>query len=596
MNSDTDLFEPRISIIIPVYNGANFLREAIDSALAQTYTNIEIIVVDDGSTDDGATRSIAQSYGPKISYIWQENGGCGAALNTGIAAMRGQYFSWLSHDDLYTPDKLSRQVEILRGLIEKNTIIYGNYDLIDGNSKCFFSMRLEALGTPEQLDIPLYPLTRGLIHGCALLIPRVLFERYGTFDAALKTTQDYDLWFRLFRHAPIKFDPHTFVLSRVHDEQNSRTQPAMKAEGDALWTRFVEEVTPAEAVAMHGSHHRYLINTADFLQQTPYRDVAPIARAKARAALTETLVTAVIPFRDRIAWTVEALQSARTQTHKALEIILVDDGSNDDVGPLVNIVEADERVRYVRLDWQGASAARNAGVRLATGKYIAFLDSDDRWRADKIESQLHYMEETGVAFSHTSYDRVDDRTGETTEIFTDYFKGPVYPGIISFCPVATPTVMVRADVMRDNLFPDNIHIGEDIISWISIAHDHEFGALKAPLTTVRISAGTTSVSTAKSQRGILNILSSVVGHSLHGDNHTEILSLIDLVRRYELERKPTADNAPVAIASPQSAKAHLLDKAWIGWQLALRGLDSLRTIGFKATWQRVRYWQRARGR
>ncbi|HWK66429.1 MAG TPA: glycosyltransferase [Rhizobiaceae bacterium] len=594
MNSEIDLFEPTISIIIPVYNGANYLREAIDSALAQTYAKVEIIVVDDGSTDNGATRKIAESFGSKITYIRQENGGCGAALNTGISAMTGQYFSWLSHDDLYTPEKLSRQVEILRGLPDKNTIIYGNYDLIDSGSKRFFSMRLEALGTPEQLDIPLYPLTRGIIHGCVLLIPRVLFERYGTFNPALKTTQDYDLWFRLFRHAPIKFDPHTFVLSRVHDEQSSRTQSAMKTEGDALWTRFVEEVTPAEAAAMHGSHHRFLINTANFLEQTPYRDVAAVARAKARSALSETKVTAVIPFKDRVGWTIEALQSARAQTHGTLEIILVDDGSEEDIGPLTRIAEADERIRYIRQDWQGTSAARNAGIRLATGEYIAFLDSDDRWSAEKIESQLHYMAEADLAFSHTGYFRFDERTGETAEIVTDYFKGSVYPRIISFCPIAAPTVMVRTDVMRANLFPDNIHIGEDIISWISIARDHEFGALKAPLTIVRISPGTTSVSTAKSQRGILNILSAVVGHSLHGDHHTEILALIDLVRRYELEREIPPAESPVDLSPPYSAKAGLADRARISWQLTMRGLDSLRRFGFNATWKRVKYWRKAR--
>jgi len=594
MNSETDLFEPTISIIIPVFNGANYLREAIESALAQTYSKVEIIVVDDGSADNGATRRIAESFGSKTTYIRQENGGCGAALNTGISAMTGQYFSWLSHDDIYTPDKLSRQVEILRGIADKNTIIYGNYDLIDSESKRFFSMRLEALGTAEQLDMPLYPLTRGIIHGCVLLIPRALFEKYGKFNPALKTTQDYDLWFRLFRHARIKFDPYTFVLSRVHDEQSSRTISATKAEGDSLWTRFVEDVTPAEAAAMHGSHHRYLINTANFLEQTPYRDVAPIARAKARSVLSETRVTAVIPFKDRVDWTVEALQSARAQTHKALEIILIDDGSEDDIGPIANILKEDQRIRYVRQRWQGTSAARNAGIRLATGEYIAFLDSDDRWSAEKIESQLHYMEEAGLAFSHTGYARLDEGTGETTEIVTDYFTGSVYPRIISFCPIAAPTVMVRTDVMRDNLFPNNVHIGEDIISWISVARDHELGALKAPLTTVRISAGTTSVSSAKSQRGILNVLSSVVDHPLHCDHHAEILALIDLVRRYELERERSAAKSPASLPRPNHGKIGLTDRTRLGWQLATRGLDSLRQFGFKATWNRVKYWRKAR--
>lgn len=594
MSSDPSCFQPKVSIVIPVYNGANYLQQAIESALAQTYGNFEVIVVDDGSTDAGATREIAQSYGPRISYIWQENGGCGAALNTGIAAMSGEYFSWLSHDDLYVPEKLARQIEVLAGLPDKNTIVYGNYDLIDTKSTQFHSMHLETLGTPGQLDMPLYPLTRGIIHGCVLLIPKRLFDQHGMFDPALKTTQDYDLWFRLFRHAPIKFDPHIYVHSRVHDEQSTRTQSALKIEGDALWTRFVEDVTPQEAAEMHGSHHRYLIKTAEFLEQTPYRDVAPIARAKASTILPATLVSVVIPFRDRMEWTIEALESARAQTHKELEIILVDDGSEQDVSALVAIAAADDRIRYVRQEWQGSSAARNTGVNLASGKYIAFLDSDDSWKSDKIERQLRYMEDAGLVFSHTGYTRIDERTGETTEVVADHFAGGVYPQVISFCPIATPTVMVRADIMRANPFPDNIAVGEDIVAWISIAREHELGAMREALTRVRISNGTTSVSIEKSQRGILNILSWVVGHPAHGHNHPQILTLIDLVRRYELERERPVLALSDPDAFPSTRETSRFVRVRVGWQLAGRGFDSLRRFGIKATWQRVRYWQRAR--
>ena len=92
---------PLISIVIPVYNGSNYLREAIDSALRQTYKNIEVLVINDGSNDNGATARIAKSYGKKIRYFEKPNGGVATALNMGIQKMRGEYFSWLSHDDLY---------------------------------------------------------------------------------------------------------------------------------------------------------------------------------------------------------------------------------------------------------------------------------------------------------------------------------------------------------------------------------------------------------------------------------------------------------------------------------------------------------------
>ena len=87
-NKNRSVFHPLVSIVIPVYNGANYMREAIDSALAQTYKNIEVIVVNDGSTDN--TDEIAKSYGDKIRYFKKENGGVATALNLGIREMRGE--------------------------------------------------------------------------------------------------------------------------------------------------------------------------------------------------------------------------------------------------------------------------------------------------------------------------------------------------------------------------------------------------------------------------------------------------------------------------------------------------------------------------
>ena len=102
-------FQPLVSIVIPVYNGSNYMREAVDSALAQTYEHLEVIVVNDGSTDD--TEQIALSYGERIRYFRKENGGVSSALNLGISKMKGAYFSWLSHDDIYSPTKVSDAIK-----------------------------------------------------------------------------------------------------------------------------------------------------------------------------------------------------------------------------------------------------------------------------------------------------------------------------------------------------------------------------------------------------------------------------------------------------------------------------------------------------
>lgn len=139
------MYQPVVSIIIPVYNGSNYLAEAIESALAQTYRPLEIIVVNDGSRDDGASERVAKSYGDKIRYFPKNNGGVSSALNVGIKNMQGEWFSWLSHDDLYYPDKIKRQIQEInerlnRKAVQKpdDLVLYTAGELVDKDGKLLY--------------------------------------------------------------------------------------------------------------------------------------------------------------------------------------------------------------------------------------------------------------------------------------------------------------------------------------------------------------------------------------------------------------------------------------------------------------------------
>ena len=142
------MYNPKISIIIPAYNASNYLADAIDSAITQTYSNIEVIVVNDGSNDNGATRTVALSYGDKIRYFEKENGGSSSALNMGISNMTGEWFSWLSHDDQYFPEKINKQVEYMNELRIESSLLYKHiffsaHELIDENGKRIRSCNLK---------------------------------------------------------------------------------------------------------------------------------------------------------------------------------------------------------------------------------------------------------------------------------------------------------------------------------------------------------------------------------------------------------------------------------------------------------------------
>lgn len=219
---------PKVSIIIPVYNGANYMREAIDSALAQTYKNIEIIVVNDGSNDNGATNEIAESYGDKIRYFSKENGGSSSALNCGIINMTGDYFAWLSHDDVYEPERIEKSVKRLTDDYKRVVVCMGNLIDANGNPIVYAKKRLNGLYTNKEM-IKAFSNNHG-INGCAVLISKKLIDEVGFFDESLVYVNDYDYWYRLcFAGADFDVFDKRLVKIRLHNAQVTITKAHLLA-------------------------------------------------------------------------------------------------------------------------------------------------------------------------------------------------------------------------------------------------------------------------------------------------------------------------------------------------------------------------------
>ncbi len=236
MNSEL----PKVSIVIPVFNGADYVKEAIDSALDQTYSNIEVIVVNDGSEDHGKTEKIALSYGNKIRYFYKKNGGVASALNRGLKEMKGDYFSWLSHDDVYLPHKIEEQIKLMQSSESKDIVIYSDSQLIDANSKPYYDVHLEKIH-PNKLTSAL--LLNRFINGCSLLIPKKCFSNGMRFDKKLKTTQDYDLWFKMIDQYNFVHLDKILIQSRQHPEQGTRTLRGIhKKECSALFSDNIDRL------------------------------------------------------------------------------------------------------------------------------------------------------------------------------------------------------------------------------------------------------------------------------------------------------------------------------------------------------------------
>jgi glycosyltransferase involved in cell wall biosynthesis len=227
-------FPPKVSIVIPVYNGANYLHEAIDSALAQTYPDIEIIVVNDGSSDSGETERIAKSYGESIRYFSKKNGGVASALNLGIREMKGEYFAWLSHDDVFLPEKIARQIEFLKQNPDF-TACYTDYLQIDAKGN-----KLREITTPW---LPKKKALKALfgrqyINGSTMVVRRDCFDQVGMFAEHLRYTQDMEMWFRLLRCFELGRVPCPLVCWRYHPGQGSRESEPHRQEAQEVLERL----------------------------------------------------------------------------------------------------------------------------------------------------------------------------------------------------------------------------------------------------------------------------------------------------------------------------------------------------------------------
>lgn len=193
---------PLISVIIPTYNRENHICDAINSVLAQSYTNIEIIIVDDGSTDN--TQQILQQYANRISYLYKENGGVSSARNLGLKQANGELIAFLDSDDIWINNKLSMQHKLL--------LEHPNADYVMGQLESLFLTELSR-NDIRNSSTPRFTVSSG----CALF-RRHCFEQVGLFNESLQIYEDMD-WFYRAHEASLQIISHNHVvqLNKRHD-------------------------------------------------------------------------------------------------------------------------------------------------------------------------------------------------------------------------------------------------------------------------------------------------------------------------------------------------------------------------------------------
>lgn len=189
---------PRVSVLIPTFNCGRFLGEALDSVLAQTYKDYEIVIVDDGSTDD--TKNVVDRYGSRVIYTYQPNGGLSSARNVTIAKSNGELIAYLDADDLWRQDKLEKQVAFLDAH-EECGMVHSEVTVINDDDKVIYSRFNEETGRP----VPEGHCMLDLLRRNHIQVPTVLERRScltvaGSFDEGLLVAQDYYHWIMMVIH------------------------------------------------------------------------------------------------------------------------------------------------------------------------------------------------------------------------------------------------------------------------------------------------------------------------------------------------------------------------------------------------------------
>lgn len=216
----------------------------------------------------------------------------------------------------------------------------------------------------------------------------------------------------------------------------------------------------------------------------------------------EVKVSVVVPTYNRADLILQTLQSVLAQTFTDYEIIVIDDGSTDNTAEILRELIETGKIQYVWQENQGESAARNQGLRLARGEYIAFLDSDDLWLPQKLEAQVSYLDaHPEIGLAQSCFSKFDHATGKDLGTRNSaWFSGRIYPEILMHWSdlMATDAILIRAEALeRVGGFDENLRRAEDLDLWRRISRYYPFAAMSETLTKVRVHSDSVSANKTK---------------------------------------------------------------------------------------------------
>ncbi len=214
---------PLVSVVVPTYNAASTIRETMDSVLNQTYTDLELIVVDDGSTDDTA-RVVQEFRDERIVYVYQRNQERSVARNNGISRAKGKYVAFVDADDLWLPSKLEQQLAVLEAHPDLGLVYCDVFHFDDFTGKDLFLFSHIRRLYRGKIELHLL-LKNCFIQSPTAVVPKNLFDRVGLFDPSLVPVEDWDMWLRIAADYPIDYIDQPLARYRLHKDVTSWSNP-----------------------------------------------------------------------------------------------------------------------------------------------------------------------------------------------------------------------------------------------------------------------------------------------------------------------------------------------------------------------------------
>ena len=426
-----DAQPPRVSIIIPSYNSAEYLPQALDSLFNQTYTAYEVILIDDGSTDN--THEVIKPYERQIRYVYQENQGVAAARNRGIDLARGELIAFLDADDLFLPHKLEQQVAVFDAKPYLGMVISG-WRVVNHQGKIISDVKM--WHTLPKLDLEAWLIWKPVLPSATMVRRHWLKQVHG-FSSDTIPVEDVECFLNLIAiGCQADWCQQIGTLYRQINNQSLSQNPLRRTSSLELFHQrfFAQENLPDRICKLENKISYYNLVWSAWclykvknkqgiirylrksLKYTTYSSVAIVLDwlqclndyctkennrldsyfltqiSGWRELMVDALktkqpkVSVIIPTYNSAKYLLPAIDSILNQTYTDYEIIVIDDGSTDNTYEIIKPYL--EQVRYIQQENQGVSAARNRGLNLARGELIAFLDADDLFLPHKLAEQV----------------------------------------------------------------------------------------------------------------------------------------------------------------------------------------------------------------